>query len=78
MGTFQLRTMSLGDAEVLFKTKNSTGIITLNRPKALNALNLNMIRLMQPQLQKWKSEGVKLVMMKGEDCFFRKLPRSSQ
>ena len=28
--------------EILFEVKNSTGIITLNRPNALNALNLNM------------------------------------
>lgn len=57
--------MSTGEAEVLFETKNSTGIITLNRPKALNALSLNMVRLVQPQLETWKSEGLKLIVMKG-------------
>ena len=30
--------------DVLFSTNNDVGIITLNRTKALNALNLSMIR----------------------------------
>ena len=30
--------------DVVFSTNNDVGIITLNRTKALNALNLNMIR----------------------------------
>lgn len=29
----------------------------MNRPKVLNALNLNMIRLMFPQLKKWESDS---------------------
>jgi len=51
--------------DVLLETKKSTGIITLNRPKALNALNLNMVRAIYPQLIKWKDGGVKQVIVKG-------------
>ena len=37
--------------EVLFQQNGASGVITLNRPDALNALTLNMVRLMLPQLQ---------------------------
>ncbi len=42
--------------EVLFQVKNKAGVITLNRPKVLNAVNLNMIREMQPQLERWADD----------------------
>ncbi|WP_440053205.1 enoyl-CoA hydratase/isomerase family protein [Pseudoalteromonas sp. T1lg65] len=42
------------------------GIATLNVPKALNALNLDMIRLLAPQLQQWASDdNIAMVMLKG-------------
>lgn len=54
------------EAEVLFTTQDSKGIITLNRTKALNSLNLNMIRLMYPQLKTWeRDEKMKMVIVKG-------------
>jgi len=54
------------EASVLVREANGVGFITLNRPKALNALSLDMIRLMSPQLKQWKEGGkVKVVMVRG-------------
>ncbi|KAL2081522.1 hypothetical protein ACEWY4_023375 [Coilia grayii] len=52
--------------EVLLERVGNAGVITLNRPKALNALNLTMIRHIYPQLKKWdKDSEVDLVIIKG-------------
>ena len=40
--------------EVFFEKKGSLGLITLNRPEALNALTLNMVRLIHPKLKIWE------------------------
>lgn len=37
--------------EVLLDAVGSARIMTLNRPKALNALNLNMVEMMIPAMQ---------------------------
>ena len=50
--------------EVIFQVKNNVGLITLNRPKALNALNLNMTEKILPKLQEWES-GLKFVLIEG-------------
>ncbi|MFI4963150.1 MAG: enoyl-CoA hydratase/isomerase family protein [Legionellales bacterium] len=42
--------------EVLFEQKGQLGVITLNRPSALNALTLPMILEMQKQLLLWKED----------------------
>ncbi|MGI9373665.1 MAG: enoyl-CoA hydratase/isomerase family protein [Hyphomicrobiales bacterium] len=46
----------MSDAELIFETKGPAGIITLNRPKALNAVTLNMVRQMHPQLERWADD----------------------
>uniref|UniRef100_A0A8C9VLA5 3-hydroxyisobutyryl-CoA hydrolase n=1 Tax=Scleropages formosus TaxID=113540 RepID=A0A8C9VLA5_SCLFO len=52
--------------EVVFERIRNAGVITLNRPKALNALNLSMIRHIYPQLKKWeKDPETDLVVIKG-------------
>lgn len=43
--------MSNDADEVLFEAVGSARIITLNRVKALNALNLNMVEKMIPAMQ---------------------------
>lgn len=40
------------------------GVITLNRPKALNALNLSMVEKIYPTLKKWETRK-KLVIIEG-------------
>ncbi|XP_072903092.1 3-hydroxyisobutyryl-CoA hydrolase, mitochondrial isoform X2 [Hemitrygon akajei] len=54
------------DKEVLLTRSGCAGIITLNRPKALNALNLPMIRQIYPQLKEWEQDSeTSLVIIKG-------------
>jgi enoyl-CoA hydratase len=54
------------EAEVLFSRDGGAGIITLNRPRALNALTLDMVRRIYLQLDTWtKDEAVKLVIIEG-------------
>lgn len=43
-------------AEVLCTQEGHLGLITLNRPEALNALTLNMILVIQKQLVLWKED----------------------
>lgn len=53
-------------SEVLLERVGNAGVITLNRPKALNALNLPMIRHIYPQLKKWQAdEETHMVIIKG-------------
>ncbi len=42
---------------VLFEKRGEAGIITLNRPKVLNAINLSMVRALQNQLNIWAHDN---------------------
>ena len=54
------------EAEVLFNVENGLGVITLNRPKTLNALTMNMIEKMRETFTDWMTDDdVKAVMIKG-------------
>lgn len=44
---------NMSQDEVIFDVRGKVGFITLNRPQALNALNLPMIRLIDRQLVEW-------------------------
>ena len=53
-------------AEVLFEVRGESGFISLNRPKALNALNLDMIRMLTAQLLAWRDDAsVTFVVIRG-------------
>ena len=53
-------------SDILFERSGAIGLVTLNRPKALNALTLPMIRRYNPQLIKWAADrAVAAVVMQG-------------
>ncbi|CAM4165608.1 enoyl-CoA hydratase/isomerase family protein [Pseudoalteromonas byunsanensis] len=68
----KLQLLNQADAPVIFELADcdngmQVAFATLNVPKALNALNLDMIRLLAPQLEAWsKDEKVAMVVLKGE------------
>lgn len=54
-------------AEVLFAKRGAVGLITLNRPKALNALTRDMCLAMYAQLGAWQDDPeIKAVAIRGE------------
>ena len=56
----------MSEAEILFEQRGPLGVITLNRPKALNALNLPMIREMTSKLQQWADDdSISAVVIQG-------------
>lgn len=59
-----LRNMSTEANDVIIESIKDKGIITLNRPKALNALDLSMVKKILPTLIRWEQEK-SLVIVKG-------------
>jgi len=58
--------------DVLFERVGGAGIITLNRPSALNALNLSMIEKIYPQIGEWENDPkTTMIIMKsaGDKAF---------
>jgi enoyl-CoA hydratase len=47
----------LDEPEVLFEERGAAGIVTLNRPKALNALTHGMVRLIATRLDEWEGNA---------------------
>ena len=43
--------------DILFERRGAAGIITLNRPKALNAVTHDMLRALTRQLGEWQHDG---------------------
>jgi len=58
--------MSHPESNVLAERRGHLGIVTLNRPQALNALSLQMIRDVTGQLLAWRDDGqVAAVLLRG-------------
>ena len=60
------------DAEILFERRGAAGIVTLNRPQALNAVTHTMVRALAAKLGEWaKDEAVTRVIVRaaGERAF---------
>src|SRR5258708_39561302 len=56
----------LSEAEILFEVKDGLGVITLNRPKALNALTHGMILELEKVLPGWENDAaIKAVVLRG-------------
>ena len=54
----------MSEAEILFEVKDGLGLITLNRPKALNALTHGMILELERVIPDWeKNPAVKAVVV---------------
>ena len=54
------------DAEILFESRGAIGLITLNRPKALNALTHGMAVAMLARLKEWAADdAVQTVVIQG-------------
>ncbi|HWV41329.1 enoyl-CoA hydratase/isomerase family protein [Pseudorhodoplanes sp.] len=58
--------------EILFERRGSAGIVTLNRPRALNAITHGMVRALAAQLDAWRQDEAVtrvLVTANGERAF---------
>lgn len=52
--------------DILFEQRGRLGLVTLNRPKALNAISLAMVRALDGQLDAWATDdSVAAVMIQG-------------
>src|SRR3954454_25233838 len=48
--------MTTAEPEILFAKKGAAGLVTLNRPHALNAVTLGMVRALTAQLEHWRND----------------------
>ncbi|MCL4125039.1 UNVERIFIED_CONTAM: hypothetical protein GTU68_010513 [Idotea baltica] len=62
--SFSRKAFENGLSDILFENFGSKGVITLNRPKVLNAFTYDMIKQIYPILKEWESNK-SLVIIKG-------------
>lgn len=56
----------MNEPKILFDNRGAVGLITLNRPKALNALTLDMVSLMRTRLEAWANDpSIAMVVVRG-------------
>jgi enoyl-CoA hydratase len=48
--------MTSPQPDILFERRGAAGLVTLNRPQALNAVTLGMVRALMRQLQEWRND----------------------
>ena len=64
--------MTADTSDILFARRGAAGIVTLNRPKALNAVTHDMVRALRTQLDAWANDGAVtrvIVTAAGERAF---------
>src|SRR5215470_4917280 len=62
----EVKERTVADQDVLFENRGAIGLVTLNRPKALNALTHDMCVAMKAQLDLWARDiAVKAVVIQG-------------
>jgi len=53
-------------SEILLERRDGLGVVTLNRPKALNTLTLGMYRTLEPKLVEWgRDPSVRAIVVRG-------------
>ena len=54
------------EPEILFDTRGRVGLVTLNKPRALNALSMVMVEALHPQLIAWANDdAIDAVVIRG-------------
>ncbi len=64
--------MTADNSDILFERRGAAGVVTLNRPKALNAVTHAMVRALHRQLDAWADDGAVtrvIVTAAGERAF---------
>jgi enoyl-CoA hydratase len=62
----------MGQGDILFDRRGAAGLVILNRPKALNAVNHGMVRALRMQLDHWANDPAitrVVIMAAGERAF---------